>query len=98
MGDNLAMGMAVHLIIGAVIVPVIYVLVFYKVLPGPAVVKGVLTGILLWLLTMTVTMPMMGEGFFLSASGDGFKAIVAAFMVHAIYGALMGKIGGELST
>ena len=97
MGDNWALGMAVHLMIGAVIVPVIYAVVFYKIFPGPAVVKGVLTGILLWLLTMTVTMPMMGEGFFLSASGGGPKAIVAAFMVHSIYGALMGKIGGELS-
>lgn len=97
MGDNWALGMAVHLMIGAVIVPIAYAMIFYKILPGPAVVKGVLTGIGLWLLTMTVTMPMMGEGFFLSNAAGGPKAIVAAFMVHAIYGAILGKISGELS-
>ena len=96
MGDNWALGMAVHLMIGAIIVPIIYAMVLYKFLPGPAVVKGILTGLGMWLVTMTVTMPMMGEGMFLSESGGGPKAIVAAFMVHAIYGGLMGKIGGEL--
>jgi len=96
MGNNWALGMAVHLMIGAVIVPIIYAMILYKILPGPTMVKGVLTGIGMWLLTMTVTMPMMGEGFFLSESGGSPKAIVAAFMVHAIYGALLGKVGGEL--
>jgi hypothetical protein len=97
MGNNWALGMTVHLVIGAVIVPLIYAMVFYKFLPGPPVLKGILTGIALWLLTMTVTMPMMGDGFFLSATGDGPKAVVAAFMVHAIYGALIGKISGNVS-
>ena len=97
MGNSWGLGMATHLIIGIVIVPILYAVVFYKILPGPAVIKGVMTGMALWLLTMTVTMPMMGEGFFLSASGGGPKAVMAAFMVHAIYGALVGKISGELT-
>lgn len=96
-GGSWTLGMAVHLMIGIVIVPLIYAMVLYKFLPGQPIVKGVLTGLSMWLVTMTVTMPMMGEGFFLSESGGGLKAIVAAFMVHAIYGGLMGKIGGELT-
>lgn len=97
MGGSWALGMAMHLLIGAIIVPAVYAMVFYKFLPGPPVAKGALTGIALWLLTMTVTMPMMGDGFFLSATGEGPKAVMAAFMVHAIYGALIGQISGKLS-
>jgi hypothetical protein len=55
-------------------------------------VQGLLTGIGLWLVAMTVVMPKMGKGLFLTASGEGPKAIVASFMAHAVYGLLPGKI------
>jgi hypothetical protein len=97
MGDNWYLGMTVHVFIGVVLVPMIYAFVFYKIIPGPAVVKGILMGIAFWLLNMTVAMPSMGEGMFLSESGLGPKALVAAFMVHVIYGALLGAISGKIS-
>ena len=50
--------------------------------------------ILFWLVTMLVIMPSMGKGLFLSATGEGPKAIVAAFMAHAVYGLLLGLIAG----
>ena len=93
MGGNWWLGMAVHVLIGAVIVPVLWYAVLSKFLPGPATVQGLLIGIGLWLLAMTVVMPMMGKGLFLTANGEGPKAIVAAFMAHAVYGLLLGKIG-----
>jgi hypothetical protein len=96
MGDNWALGMVIHLMIGAIFVPMVYAMIIYKFLPGPVAVKGVLMGITLWFFTMTITMPMMGEGFFLSASGGSPKAVIAAFMVHAIYGAILGQISGKI--
>ena len=86
--------MAMHYVLGAVVIPLLLAFVLSKVLPGPSVVKGLLTGVGFWLLAMTVMMPMMGKGFFLSASGEGPKAVMAAFMAHAVYGALVGAIGG----
>jgi hypothetical protein len=92
MGGNWWLGMAVHVLIGVVFVPVLLVTFLSKFLPGPSIVKGLLTGIGLWGLAMTIVMPMMGKGLFLTAIGEGPKAIVAAFMAHAVYGLLLGKI------
>jgi uncharacterized membrane protein YagU involved in acid resistance len=92
LGGSWWLGMAVHVLIGVVVVPLLLANVLSKFLPGPSVVQGLLTGIGLWLLTMTVMMPMMGKGLFLTATGEGPKAIVASFMAHAVYGVLLGKI------
>ncbi len=92
LGGSWWLGMAVHVVIGVVITPLIFGNVLAKFLPGPSFVKGLLTGIGMWLVAMTVTMPMMGKGMFLTATGEGPKAIVAAFMAHAAYGLLLGKI------
>jgi hypothetical protein len=92
LGGSWWLGMAAHVLIGVVVVPLLLANVLSKFLPGPSVVQGLLTGIGLWLLTMTVMMPMMGKGLFLTATGEGPKAIVASFMAHAVYGVLLGKI------
>ena len=96
MGGNWWMGMATHVVIGVIVVPLLLAFVLSKFLPGPLVVKGFLTGVLFWLLTMLVMMPMMGKGLFMSGTGEGPKAIVAAFMAHAVYGLLLGGIAGLL--
>ena len=96
MGDNWWLGMGIHFMIGTVIIPLLLAFVLSKVLPGPLIVKGLLTGIIFWLLTMLVAMPAMGKGIFLSETGEGPKAIVAAFMAHAVYGLLLGGIAGFL--
>lgn len=97
LGGSWWLGMSVHVLIGVVVVPLLLANVLSKFLPGPPVVKGLLTGIALWLITMTVLMPMMGKGLFLTGTGEGPKAIVAAFMAHAAYGVLLGKIAGRSS-
>ena len=94
MGDNWWLGMGAHVMLGTIVIPLLLAFVLSKILPGPLIVKGLLTGILLWLLTMLVLMPMLGKGLFLSATGEGPKAIVAAFMAHAVYGLLLGGIAG----
>ena len=94
MGGNWWLGMGAHVMLGTIIIPLLLAFVLSKFLPGPLVVKGLLTGILFWLLTMLVLMPMLGKGLFLSETGEGPKAIVAAFMAHAVYGLLLGFVAG----
>ena len=98
MGGSWWLGIMVHFVIGIFIIPLLFGNVITKYLPGPFVLKGLLTGIALWLITMTVLMPMMGKGLFLTATGEGPKAIVAAFMAHAVYGLLLGKISNNSTT
>ena len=92
LGGSWWLGMGMHLLIGIVVVPVILATVVAKFLPGPSIVKGIITGLALWLVAMTVMMPMMGKGMFLTETGEGPKAIVASLMAHVAYGGLMGKI------
>ena len=94
-GGSWWLGIIIHFAIGVFVVPLLFSKVITKYLPGPYVLKGLLTGVVLWLITMTILMPMMGKGLFLTATGEGPKAIVAAFMAHAIYGLLLGKISNS---
>lgn len=92
MGGSWALGMFMHVLIGVVFVPVILSKFLADLLPGPSVVKGLIVGLAMWLLAMTVMMPMMGKGMFLTGTGEGPKAIVASLMAHSAYGLLLGKI------
>ena len=92
LGGSWWLGMAMHIVMGVVVIPLLVANVLSKILPAPSIVIGLLTGLALWLLAMTVMMPMMGKGLFLTETGEGPKAIMASFMAHAAYGALLGKI------
>ena len=94
MGGSWALGMAVHWMNGAVIFPLLYAFVVYKVLPGAPLVRGIAWGMVLWLIAQIVVMPMMGAGFFSSAAG-GMMAVVASLLGHVIYGGALGAIAGS---
>ena len=93
MGVSWVIGMVAHFMNGAVIFPLAYALVVFRFLPGPPVLRGVLWGVVLWLVAETMVMPMAGSGFFSSEIG-GAKAVFAALMGHLVYGALLGFISG----
>jgi uncharacterized membrane protein YagU involved in acid resistance len=92
MGGSWALGMAAHLVNGIVIFPIIYALLF-RYLPGTPLLRGVVWGVVLWLIAETMVMPMARAGFFSSEIG-GVKAVFAALMGHLVYGALLGYIAG----
>jgi len=94
LGDNYMFGMVVHIMMGVVIFPLIYVFVLYERLPGAPWLKGVIWGIVLWAGAATVIMPMAGAGFLMSNIG-GMMALVAALMGHIVYGGLLGAIAGS---
>lgn len=93
LGGSWAAGMVLHFVNGTVIFPLIYTYVLFELLPGGPAAKGTAWGLILWLLAQTVVMPVMGGGFF-SANAGGMMAVVASFLGHAVYGALLGVIAG----
>jgi uncharacterized membrane protein YagU involved in acid resistance len=94
MGNNYAMGMAVHIMLGVLVFPLIYAILVFRFLPGAPLIKGMTWGLILWLLAETLVMPMAGAGFFMSEIG-GMKAVMAALMGHLVYGGLLGVIAGK---
>jgi hypothetical protein len=93
MGNNWALGMAAHWMIGVIIFPLVYAFVIYRFLPGAPTVRGVVWGIALWLIAQAMVMPMMGAGFFSAAAG-GMMAAVASLLGHILYGGALGVIAG----
>ena len=92
-GDNWAIGMALHWLNGVIVFPLIFALVLFPLLPGKAVVKGIIWALALWLIAQLVLMPMTGGGLFSSNIG-GMKVVMASFMGHLIYGAILGTFTG----
>ncbi|MDO9168186.1 MAG: hypothetical protein Q7U18_03705 [Methylobacter sp.] len=94
MGNNYAMGMVAHIMLGVLVFPLLYALVVFRFLPGGPLIKGMTWGVILWLIAETLVMPMAGAGFFMSEIG-GMKAVMAALMGHLVYGGLLGVIAGR---
>ena len=86
------MGMAAHVLNGVVIFPLIYAFLLFRVLPGGPWLKGLIWGLALWLVPQTALPMMMGNEMF--GGGDMMK-VMGAFGGHAVYGVLLGVIGGE---
>lgn len=93
LGGSWAAGMMMHVLIGTVIFPAIYVYALYARLPGSAAIKGTIWGVALWLVAQLVVMPMMGAGVFSSAMG-GMMAVMGSLVGHILYGSLLGVIAG----
>ena len=94
LGAPKIVGMLTHFALGSLVFPVAYVSILFDYLPGPPPIKGVVWGILLWVAAMAVTMPILGQGFFMSQT-LGLKGAMAAFMAHLIYGGVFGAITGR---
>ncbi|HER34268.1 MAG: hypothetical protein JXJ30_05465 [Halothiobacillaceae bacterium] len=83
-----AMGWAAHFLIGVVGYGLAYALVFRRLPFGGHALRGVLLGVAGWLVMMIVVMPMAGAGLF--GMGIGPMAPVATFMLHVIFGLVLG--------
>ena len=87
MGGITSLGWVAHFMIGIVLAG-IYTGFFAKRLSGPAPLRGMIYGILPWLLAQVMVMPMMGAGFF---SGS-FLLAGGSLMGHLVYGAVVGAV------
>jgi len=94
MGGNIMMGWVAHFVVGAIIYGLAFAN-FKGMLPGGSdTVRGIVLGILGWLVMMVVMMPMMGAGLF--ALGMGAMATMATLVLHVIFGAVLGLAYNKL--
>lgn len=86
-------GMVIHFLTGSIVFALVYAFLFFRFLPGAPWQKGLLSGVIFWLGLETVTLPMIGGGFF-GAQMGGTESAVAALVAHLVYGAALGVIAG----
>ena len=90
MGGAVAMGWLAHFMIGTIGYGILFALI-NPVLPTSSLVtKGMVLGVLGWLVMMIVIMPMMGAGLFGLAMGA--MAPVMTLVLHLIFGAVLGAV------
>ncbi len=94
--DSIFVGWTMHFVIGAILWGSLFAILNEK-LPGKKQTdKGMFLAAIAWLLMMIGPMPMSGAGLF--AIKMGGVAAVATFMMHMIFGAVMGGIFGVLNS
>jgi len=93
MGGSWALGMIAHLLNGIVVFPLIYVAAVYQRLPGQPWQRGVVWGVVLWLLAQLVVIPAMGAGLF-SARAGGMRSVISSLLGHLVYGFALGAVVG----
>ena len=93
MGGLWFAGMAAHFVLGTIIFPFIFVLVFAHILPGPIWFRGIFWGFVLWVVAMIVVMPMTGGELFMG----GAPPALASLLGHFVYGAVLGGVVGMLN-
>lgn len=93
MGNSWALGMMAHLANGIVVFPLIYAYGVYQRLPGAPWARGIVWGIVLWLLAQLVVLPAMGGGFF-SAGAGGMRSVIPSLLGHLVYGLALGAVAG----
>ena len=86
---------AFHAFNGSILFPLGFAF-FSGRLPGPWLVKGLIWGLILWLLGEAVIMPMAGYGFFgrdAGVPGTGASALVNLMVYGGLQGAMAGVPG-----
>jgi uncharacterized membrane protein YagU involved in acid resistance len=86
-----AVGWVIHFIIGMVLA-LIYAAAFERRLPGTPLVRGLLYGVLVFVVAQLVFMPLVGGGVF--SRGDG-ELLAGSLLGHLVYGGLTGWIYAE---
>jgi hypothetical protein len=65
----------------------------YETWPGAPAMKGAVFAIMIWLLMMSMFMPMVGAGFF--GTNIGVVAPVATLVLNLIFGVVLGVVFGR---
>lgn len=71
---------------------IIYAYVFEPLLRGPGWLEGLLFSLLPFLLSIVVFLPSLGGGFFGSTLHAGPLPVIGNFILHAVYGMVLGSI------
>jgi len=95
MGMPMAVGWIAHFMIGTVVWGGLFALANGVIPGGSQTVKGIVLGIVAWLMMMVVVMPMAGAGLF--GSAFGMLGAAMPLMLHIIFGAVLGFTASILS-
>lgn len=93
LGGSWLAGMAMHFLIGTLVLPAVYLAVIYRRLPGGPMVRGAAWGVALWAVSQTIVIPMTGGGVFSSALG-GLPVALDSLIGHLAYGLVLGVFAG----
>lgn len=85
-------GMIWHFFNGTVVFPLIYAYLVYGWLAGENWLRGLIWGLVLWALMEVAVMPMSGMGVFSDHANYALTRVLGGFILHAIYGAVLGVI------
>ena len=96
MGGSWLAGLAMHFTVGTLLLPVLYVELLDRRLPGGPAVRGSLLGLALWMVSQIVLIPASGGGFFSAANG-GLRVVTDSLVGHLAYGIVLGALAGELN-
>lgn len=81
-------GWAIHFMMG-IIFAVVFVKVVAPMLKGSYLIRGLVFGLVLFLLAQLVVVPMMGAGIF---SGGHMPSIMGSLLGHLVFGAVLGLL------
>jgi len=87
-------GWLLHFGVGIVVWGTLFVVLHQKI-PGSNLTKGILFGIGVWVLMMVIFQPLAGQGLF--GLNGGVVVPMMTFVLHLIYGTVLGFVFGMLS-
>jgi uncharacterized protein DUF6789 len=94
MGGSWLAGLATHFGVGSVFLPLLYLALLDRRLPGGPALRGFAWGLMLWAVSQVVVIPATGGGFFSAAAG-GFKVAADSLVGHLAYGLVLGMLAGS---
>jgi hypothetical protein len=90
--DSPVVAWIAHSVIGVVLFGLVFAGT-YETWPGAPALKGAVFAIMIWLLTMSMLMPMVGAGFF--GTNIGFSAPVTTLVLYLAFGLVLGTVFGR---
>lgn len=94
MGGSWLAGLAMHFGVGSVFLPLLYLALLDRRLPGGPALRGSAWGLMLWIVSQAVVIPATGGGFFSAAAG-GFMVAADSLIGHLTYGLVLGMLAGS---
>ena len=95
LGAGPIVGWIAHIAIGVVLYGLVFANLSGALPGGTLTIKGMVLGVIGWLVMMLVAMPVMGAGIF--ASNLGIPVMIATLVLHLIFGAVLGFSFGKIS-
>ena len=87
--------MVLQFVNGSITLPLIYVYLVFRFLPGEPWIKGALWGVILWCLAEILVMPLMQDALSgVTSIGATATLIFGLLLVLLVYGTLLGWLAG----